>query len=434
MSGAAALSALLREAGAEGVPCAFRSPERSSARAWAHSGALWLTGDSDDKPVLPTAPVASFADVAAAAVDSLVADTPASRPFPLDGARLLGERAALAGLGRRGRIAAGGTCRLVRCRDGWVGVNLARGAEDLRLLPTWLEAGEPLDDPWHWLEETLAHRSVLPIVERARLLGMAVAAAAPGQPKPPPWRTEHVVGDRLEAAATSLMRVADLTSLWAGPLCGDLLVRAGGRVSKIESRARPDGTRAGAPSLDRLLNGGKRRRACDFRSEPGRRQLRRWLDEADVVLEASRPRGLQQLGIDAASWVAGRPGRIWCSITAYGRSDPHAQWIGLGDDVAVSAGLAQCVPTDRAPLFVADAPADPITGLLATVAVLAARRSGGGVLLDIPMQGCIARAISDPHLGPSVGRVRAVASERFVLVDDAGEVPVCEPWRRPISC
>lgn len=36
-------------------------------------------------------------------------------------------------------------------------------------------------------------------------------------------------------------RIVDLTSMWAGPLCTELLGRAGARVDKVTSEARPDG-------------------------------------------------------------------------------------------------------------------------------------------------------------------------------------------------
>ena len=62
-------------------------------------------------------------------------------PSDLDGPALLGERAAIFGLSRRGTTAPGGSCRLVRCADGWIAVNLAR-TDDL----VFVEAGE-LDLP-----------------------------------------------------------------------------------------------------------------------------------------------------------------------------------------------------------------------------------------------------------------------------------------------
>jgi hypothetical protein len=57
--------------------------------------------------------------------------------------------------------------------------------------------------------------------------------------------------------------------------------------------------------------------------------------------------------------------------------------VAFGDDAAVSGGLLL-----EAPLaFVADAVADPATGLVAAAAVLGALDAGRGVLLDVPLAG-----------------------------------------------
>ena len=78
-------------------------------------------------------------------------------------------------------------------------------------------------------------------------------------------------------------------------------------------------------------------RALDFGAPDDLAALRRLLARADVVLEASRPRALRQLGLDAEEYVAG--GTIWATHPAYGRTGEDAQRIGYGDDVAAAAGL-----------------------------------------------------------------------------------------------
>ncbi len=45
----------------------------------------------------------------------------------LDALALLGERAALMGLWRRGPVSCGGSCRLIPSGDAWVAVSLPRG-------------------------------------------------------------------------------------------------------------------------------------------------------------------------------------------------------------------------------------------------------------------------------------------------------------------
>ena len=181
--------------------------------------------------------------------------------------------------------------------------------------------------------------------------------------------------------------VIDLSALWAGPLCGSLLRQAGARVIKVESASRPDGARYGRRPFFDLLNADKESVVLDF----GRREdiefLRRLLLHADVVIESSRPRALEQLGIDLREFVSVVPGQVWVSITGYGRTGEERDWIAYGDDAGVAAGLAWAVRGDtNDPVFCADAIADPLTGLHATVAALACLHAGGGVHVSLALR------------------------------------------------
>ena len=73
------------------------------------------------------------------------------------------------------------------------------------------------------------------------------------------------------------MTVIELSSLWAGPLCGNLLRLAGARVVKVESTTRPDGSRAGPRKFFDVINGGKRGVALDLGEDDGWKVLRRLL-------------------------------------------------------------------------------------------------------------------------------------------------------------
>src|SRR4051812_32431925 len=96
---------------------------------------MWLTGEPDGPPLAVGAPVTTVVEAAGARFQSLSASLEAS--VSLDWGALLGERAAIAGLTRRGRVSAGGSCRLLPALDGWVAVNLAR-PDDFDLIPAWL--------------------------------------------------------------------------------------------------------------------------------------------------------------------------------------------------------------------------------------------------------------------------------------------------------
>jgi crotonobetainyl-CoA:carnitine CoA-transferase CaiB-like acyl-CoA transferase len=399
------------------------------AFAWARSGAMALTGRADEPPRLAPAPLALCA---AAALDALRALAPASElasggsatGAPLDGAALLGERAAYLGLTRRGSISPGGSCRLVRAADGWIAVSLPR-EDDLTLLPAWLGGdGEPPCDPWRFVAARVAQGHADALVERARLLGLPVAAAgARGEPAPPWLR----IGARGTPRAASRPRplVLDLSSLWAGPLCGRLLALAGARVVKVESAGRPDGARRGPPGFYAALNAGKPSVALDLGTAEGVGCLRSLIERADAVIESSRPRALAQLGIDAAAFVAERPGLVWVSITGYGRREPEAHWIGFGDDAAAAAGLAAATGDPDAPLFCGDAIADPLTGLHAAVAALAHLRAGRGALLELALRDVTAHCLGLGAAGLAAGVEPGTAG--FEVVVGSARAPVAPP-------
>lgn len=419
-------AALLAEVGAEDAPPPLL-PEEDPAAAWARSGALALTGRESGPPLLPTAPLPTCAEGALAALCALSPALPQGR----DGAALLAERAAAAGLRRRGRTAPGGSCRLLPAATGtgWLAVNLPRGAEDARLLPAWL--GCEAAHPWQALAEALAETPRPLALSRARLLGLPVAPADPFEAaalepvgdshwRGRPWLRRLRCGERAAPRALRGVRVVDLSALWAGPLCGRLLAQAGAQVLKIESAGRPE--RPAQPAFYAALNACKRRRTLNFGSAAGRAALHRAIGEADVVIESTRPRALAQLGVDAERWIAARPGRAWCSITGYGRAAPQCNWVALGDDAAAAAGLCWCLPPAEAPLFVADAAADPLGGVHAALAICAALRRGGGELLDVSLCAAAARCIrfaaEAPCRGEIIGggaRLRTAAGEELAI-------------------
>jgi crotonobetainyl-CoA:carnitine CoA-transferase CaiB-like acyl-CoA transferase len=402
------------------------------ALAWARSGAMALTGRAEEPPRLAPGPLALCASAALDALRALAPGSPlasgegSATGAPLDGAALLGERAAYLGLTRRGSVSPGGSCRLVRAADGWIAVNLPR-EDDLALLPAWLgDAPEPASDPWRFVAARVAQGHAAPLVARARLLGLAAAEAGAPAERPPPWLRIGVRGaPRAASSGGRRPLVLDLSSLWAGPLCGRLLALAGARVVKVESAARPDGARRGPPGFYAALNAGKPSVAVDLQAPEGAGRLRSLIERADAVIESSRPRALAQLGIDAPALVAERPGLVWLSITGYGRREPQAQWIGFGDDTAAAAGLAAATGDPDAPLFCGDAIADPLAGLHAAVAALAQLRAGSGALLELALRDVAAHCLAFAEPGVPA-RVEA-GDAGFAVVAGAARAPVAEP-------
>jgi CoA-transferase family III len=364
-------------------PRVERATARDKGDLWAASGAMWLTGRSDGPPLSAPGAPAEFLAAALRLLSELADGT----PFP--GTELLGERAAVLGLARQGPRSAGGHFRLVRTNDGWLGLTLSR-PWDFAALPALIE--EDVDEPWPTVERWAQHMPARAASSRAQLLGIAATAVPSTAIRPANLFSVERHGRRRPRRQPL---VIDLSALWAGPLCANLLSHAGARVVKVESTTRPDAMRSGAPRFFDLLNERSESVALDVDVERGAESLRRLVRRADVVIESSRPRALDQLGIDRRDAVA--HGATWVSISAYGQAGERPNDVGFGDDVAAGAGLVAWDEADDFPVPCADAIADPLTGAVAAVAALAALHAGGGFLIDLSMHDVAAWAATFPR-------------------------------------
>ncbi|MGB8388355.1 CoA transferase, partial [Mycobacterium sp.] len=267
-------------------------------------------------------------------------------------------------------------------RDGWCAITLSR-PDDVAAVPALLQVDAVPVDPWPVLQRWVATRPVSEITERAGLLD--IPAAGLGEATATPARI-HRTGCRASQRELPGLLVVDLSSMWAGPLCAQLLARTGATVVKVESPRRPDGTRGGNRAFFDWINGEKLSCCLDFDSQAD--ELRELLAVADIVIEGSRPAALarRRLGPDH---VSPRAGRIWLRITGY---DEHSGRPAFGDDAAVGGGLvgAGDGAGSPGPVFCGDAIADPLTGLEATRAVAESLGRGGGELIEVSMAGVAA--------------------------------------------
>jgi hypothetical protein len=324
--------------------------------------------------VLPVA-VLSQARRAADAFGALTGAT-------VDADEILTGRATLLGL------SAGGATRLMRSRDGWCALTLSR-PDDVDAVPALVQSDAVGDDPWRAVQAWAADHEAADVTDRARLLGLPVAALSETPAAPP---RIHPFGVGTSPRGLSGLLVADLSVMWAGPLCGQLLARAGATVVKVETPNRPDGTRSGPPSFFDWMNSGKLSYTADFDEPFGLRQL---LETADVVIESSRPAALARRGLGPDD-VAPRDGRVWLRITGHGTDGDRAGWVAFGDDAAVAGGLVRGIDDD--PQFCGDAIADPLTGLQAALEVAESLSRGGGELIEMSMAAVAATYAQSPLL------------------------------------
>ncbi|MDQ3128099.1 MAG: CoA transferase, partial [Chloroflexota bacterium] len=130
------------------------------------------------------------------------------------------------------------------------------------------------------------------------------------------------------------IRVVDCSTVLAGPYATMLLADLGADVVKVEPPegdatrgwgppwvgSVEDGTRTAAYAL--AVNRNKRSIRLDLRAAAGAAVLRRLLASADVLVENTRPGGLDRLGFGDDALAAINPGLIHLSITGYGPASP----------------------------------------------------------------------------------------------------------------
>jgi crotonobetainyl-CoA:carnitine CoA-transferase CaiB-like acyl-CoA transferase len=174
----------------------------------------------------------------------------------------------------------------------------------------------------------------------------------------------------------------------SAPFAGQILGDLGAEVIKVE-RAEGDDTRHwGAPFIDgsscsfHMTNRNKLSVVLDLRNKDDLARLKALIrDRADVVIQNMRPGLVEQLGIDAASLRAIKPGLIYCNMGAFGNSGPLADRPGYDPLLQAFSGIMSIVGEEgRSPMRVGASIVDMGTALWAVIGILAAllrRRSDG---------------------------------------------------------
>jgi len=204
------------------------------------------------------------------------------------------------------------------------------------------------------------------------------------------------------------IRVLDLSRVLAGPWCGQNLADLGADVIKIERPGSGDDTRAWGPPYLRdgdgadtseaayylAANRGKRSVTLDIASTEGQALLRQLVRHCDVVLENYKVGQLKKYGLDYESLKREKPDLVYCSVTGFGQDGPYAPRAGY-DFIVQGIGGFMSITGERdalpggGPQKAGVAVADLMTGMYATVAVLAALthrdRTGEGQYIDMAL-------------------------------------------------
>jgi crotonobetainyl-CoA:carnitine CoA-transferase CaiB-like acyl-CoA transferase len=215
------------------------------------------------------------------------------------------------------------------------------------------------------------------------------------------------------------VRIVDLTAFWAGPAATHLLAAFGADVIKVESIQRPDGIRySGGMRTDvddwweygwvfHAMNTNKRSVTLDLGSSEGRGAFLALAAGADIVIENFSPRVMDQFGLTADVLLEVNPKLVVARMPAFGLDGPWRERVGFAPTMEQIAGLAWVTGLPEAPPVTPRGACDPLAGVHAAFAVLAAlnfaERTRSGQLVELPMLETVLNATA----------IQAIESEVF---------------------
>ncbi len=200
------------------------------------------------------------------------------------------------------------------------------------------------------------------------------------------------------------LRVLDLSRILAGPSATQLLGDLGADVVKIEKPGEGDDTRKwgppfvpdqeGRPSSESAYylcaNRNKRSIEIDITTPEGQALIHALLEKADVFIENYKVGGLQAYGLAYGQIKSLYPRLVYCSITGFGQTGPYASRAGYDFLIQAMGGIMSVTGApDGDPMKVGVGIADVMTGMYATVGILAALRhrdqTGEGQYIDLAL-------------------------------------------------
>lgn len=231
------------------------------------------------------------------------------------------------------------------------------------------------------------------------------------------------------------LRILDMTQIAAGPYATLLLGFMGAEIIKVESCSRMDINRGLArptPETYRMYpqgipgerpwdrsahhihrNGNKQSVTLDLASPPGKELFLKLAAMCDALIENYRASVLDRLGLGYAVLSTVNPRLVYVKISSQGATGPEHDYGSLGSTLEQTAGLASITGYgDGQPLMTNETYPDPVVGILAVGALMAAlrrrRQTGEGSFVDLSQ-----REVTVTLLGEAVvdcSRSRRVAA------------------------
>ena len=210
--------------------------------------------------------------------------------------------------------------------------------------------------------------------------------------------------------ALDSVRVLDLATYLAAPVCATLLGEFGAEVIKVEQPrvgddlrrlGRAAGPDAGGSYWWFVESRNKKSITCNLRDPEGQALIRRLVSESHVLTENFRPGTLERWNLGWEALSAIRRSLVMVRISAFGQTGPSRERPGFGRIAAAVGGLAYLSGyPDRPPVSpgtptVPDYLAGVFGAVGALVALRHAERTGQGQVVDLALYEPVLRVLDD---------------------------------------
>jgi crotonobetainyl-CoA:carnitine CoA-transferase CaiB-like acyl-CoA transferase len=223
-------------------------------------------------------------------------------------------------------------------------------------------------------------------------------------------------GQRTGVASLAGIRVLELGTTIAGPLCARLLGDFGAEVIKVEALdgdpIRLAGRHVEGQSLyAKSLMRNKKLVAIDLRKPEGQDLVRRLAAKSDIVVENFRPGGLEKWGLGYEDLKRVKPDLVMVRVSGYGQDGPYSSRPGYGVVCEAVGGLRYINgEPGRPPVRINMGLTDYITGTYAAFGAMLALRhrdaTGAGQYVDTALYEC-AFSFLESHI-PAYDKLGAI--------------------------
>lgn len=209
------------------------------------------------------------------------------------------------------------------------------------------------------------------------------------------------------------VKVIDFTQAYPGPFCTMNLADFGAEVIKVERKDIGDISRYWEPMVDgesgyfASINRNKYSLEVDFKSDKGYETIMRLIEEADILVESSKPGTMEKLGLGYDDVIKVNPEIIYASVSGYGQTGPMKSYPAFDNVIQAMSGIMDMTGfPDMPPLKAGPAISDSMAGLNTMIGILMAyiekMNTGKGQRIDVSMLDSIVSILESPILFKSM--------------------------------